>query len=53
MRDKIVCLVETTEKDFPNGCFGVACSNCPLDGAECNTLEWYLCGALHDGMPRT
>ena len=50
MKDKIQKLLDQIKRDFPDGCSGVICGECCCNGAECNTVEWYLCGILHDAL---
>ena len=42
---KIEALLERIQKEFPTGCTGLDCKDCPLDG-KIGNLETRLCGIL-------
>jgi len=47
MNDKIEKLLEQIKKDFPVGCDGILCENCPLDNhSDDGTPESAVCEML-------
>lgn len=39
MKEKIQALCEQVKRDFPNGCRGISCGDCPLDVAHPSDME--------------
>jgi len=44
--EKIAALVEHIKKEFPDGCSGVLCSDCPVNKKEYDTVEYSVCELL-------
>ena len=45
MKDKIEKLLEQIKRDFPDGCAGLDCKDCPL-GGHIDDVENGLCRAI-------
>ena len=44
--EKIAALVEHIKKEFPKGCIGVECKECPLHKVDFVTTEYDICEML-------
>jgi len=44
--EKIAALVEHIKKEFPNGCKGMWCMDCPVNDHEHGTAEHAVCNLL-------
>ena len=46
LEEKIAALVEHIKKEFPKGCTGVECKECPLHKVDFVTTEYDICEML-------
>jgi len=51
MKDEIQALYDQIERDFPNGCQGLSCDECPLTPRD--EVRYHLCQTLAKKIPST